>query len=357
MSFLDSVLSSLQTGKPTQAPLSQPPAPPASSSAIKKDDRRLGPAPRAPQPSGNVSGGIKRKAEDHLPRPSRPDGQVASKPPASRPTAPSGTPKALSKTASPKPVSRNGTTPTTKTPPAKAVSAKPAMTKLAAVKPAASKPAAVKPAAVPSKPPPKGSFADLMQQAKAMQDKAPTQLGMLRHQTVPKEKLSKVERKRRLMEAKAQDKAARSGKRPVPGPAPADKSAVKRRSPEALSYKGTAKPSQTPEPPVYRGTAGQQSHRGTNDRRPHGKRRMDEYLGTDEEDEGEYRNLGDYDDFYSDASSDMEAGFDDMRHEEDVALKSARKEDEEELRREMAAKKEKMERQRKLAALASRSKR
>lgn len=190
-----------------------------------------------------------------------------------------------------------------------------------------------------------------------MQDKAPAQLGMLRHQKVPKERLSKVERKRRLEEARAQEKAARLGKRPAPGPAATGKPTVKRRTPEPLSYKGTAKPSQTPEPTAYRGTAGRQSHRGTAERRPHSKRRMDEYLATDEEDEGEYGDYGDYDDLYSDASSDMEAGFDDMREEEDAALRSARKEDEEELRQEMAAKKEKMERQKKLEALASRNKR
>jgi hypothetical protein len=240
--------------------------------------------------------------------------------------------------------------------------AKPALPKMTASKPAvvtttASKPAAAKPVPVSSKPPPKGSFADLMQQAKVMQDKAPTQLGMLRHQKVPKERLSKVERKRRLEEAKAQEKAARLGKRPAPpSSAAAGKAPAKRRTPEPLSYKGTAKPSQTPEPTAYQGTAGRQSHRGTTDRRP-SKRRMDEYLATDEEEEGEFGDYGNYDDLYSDASSDMEAGFDDVWEEEDAALKSARKEDEQELQRETAAKKEKLERQKKLAALASRTKR
>jgi hypothetical protein len=84
---------------------------------------------------------------------------------------------------------------------------------------------------------------------------------------------------------------------------------------------------------------------------------MDEYLATDEEEEGEFGDYGNYDDLYSDASSDMEAGFDDVWEEEDAALKSARKEDEQELQRETAAKKEKLERQKKLAALASRTKR
>ncbi|KAJ5896310.1 uncharacterized protein N7473_005709 [Penicillium subrubescens] len=374
MSFLDSVLSSLQSGKPTQAPLSQPPAIPTSSSTVKKDDRRVGAAPRAP-PAGNASTGIKRKAEDQLPRPSRPESQQASKVLSSRPAASSAPSKVIPgavssatvKSASLNPVPRSSTTPTSTAPPARAAPPKPTVAKPTVTRPTASKPvvatttaakpAATKPAPVSSKPPPKGSFADLMKQAKAMQDKAPAQLGMLRHQKVSKERLSKVERKRRLEEAKAQEKAARSGKRPAPGPATAGKPTVKRRTPEPLSYKGTAKPAPTPEPAGYRGTAGRQSHRGTTDRRPNGKRRMDEYLATDEEDESDFGDYGDYDNLYSDASSDMEAGFDDMREEEDAALRSARKEDEEEMRAEMAAKQQKLERQKKLAALASRTKR
>lgn len=179
---------------------------------------------------------------------------------------------------------------------------------------------------------------------------------MLRHQAVPKERLSKVERKRRMMEAQAQEKAARRpGQKPAPGAQPIKgKMPAKKPSPEVPTYKGTAKPPpKAPEAFSYRGTAGLPG-RGGNDRRTHGKRRRDEYLGTDEEDEGDY---GGYDDYYSDASSDMEAGFDDVEGEEGAALRSARREDEKELAMEMAAKREKLERQKKLAALASRTKR
>lgn len=187
-----------------------------------------------------------------------------------------------------------------------------------------------------------------------MQDKAPAQVGMLRHQAVPKERLSKIERKRRMMEAKAQEKAARrSGKQIGPAFVSKSKQAVKKPEPDVPSYKGTAKPAKVPEVPAYRGTAGLPASRRVSDRRASGKFR-DEYLGTDEEDEGGH---GGDDDLHSDVSSDMEAGFDDVEEEEGAALKSARKEDEEEARLELAAKKEKMERQRKLAALASRSKR
>jgi hypothetical protein len=83
---------------------------------------------------------------------------------------------------------------------------------------------------------------------------------------------------------------------------------------------------------------------------------MDEYLGTDEEEEGDY-GAGDYDGYYSDSSEDMEAGFDDVNLEEKTALRIAQRDDEDELRMETLAKKAKLERQQKLAALASRTKR
>lgn len=191
-----------------------------------------------------------------------------------------------------------------------------------------------------------------MQQAKAAQDKAPVQLGVLKHQAESKERLSKVERKRRMEEEAAKQKAARLGKKTVPAAAAKDKSARQRDS-DGPSYKGTAKPTQTPEPPTYRGTAGKPSSRGPHDRRHQSRNsRQNEYLGTDEEDEGDDDGYG-YDDYHSDESSDMEAGLDDVDREEAAALRFARQEDEEDMRQEMAAKKAKLERQRKLAALAS----
>ncbi|KAJ5776914.1 Chromatin SPT2 [Penicillium odoratum] len=289
-----------------------------------------------------MNGGTKRKAEDQLPRSTRPGGPVSTRP-ANQPvatsgvskTAPKPTPAPNRKVTEAKPVSKNGTAGVKKAAPAKSASTKPDS------------------AAPPSKAPPKGSYADLMAQAKARQEQAPTLVGVIRNQVAPREKQPL---RHRLQEAKARAKMEKKGKRFEPS-GPERKYGHKRspehphkRSPEVPSYKGTAKPTQTPEPPAYRGTAGLPGKNGSNDRRQHGKRRMDEYLGTDEEDEGHY---GGYDD-YSDASSDMEAGFDDVEEEEDTALKNARKEDEEELRREMAAKKEKMERQKRLAALASR---
>lgn len=302
-------------------------------------------------PNGNI-GGTKRKAEDSLPRPPKPETKIPSRPVISKPTGlskpdvPSTAPGVVlkplnskqipSRPVSSKPSSKSNTsTPKKPVPPQKMVS----------------RPA---PAAVQSKPPPKGSFAAIMEQAKAAQDKAPVQLGVLKHQAESKERLSKVERKRRVEEEAAKQKAARLGKKAVPVAAGAakDKSA-RRRDSDGPSYKGTAKPTQTPEPPTYRGTAGKPSSRGPHDRRHQSRNsRQNEYLGTDEEDEGDGDGHG-YDDYYSDESSDMEAGLDDVDREEAAALRFAKREDEEDMRQEMAAKKAKLERQRKLAALAS----
>lgn len=193
-----------------------------------------------------------------------------------------------------------------------------------------------------------------MQRAKELQEKGPQNVGTILHQPVPKKDTrSWHEHQQRLKEAKAEARARRAGKKYVPKRPPPPRRLSQSQSPPVPSYKGTAKPAksaQTPEKPAYRGTAGLPAKRSSNER-SHAKRRANEYLGTDEEDEGDY---GDYDGHHSDASSDMEAGFGDVDHEEGAALKSAQWEDEKELRMEMAAKKEKLERQRKLAALVSR---
>ncbi|KAJ9492290.1 hypothetical protein VN97_g942 [Penicillium thymicola] len=354
MSFLDSVLSSLQTGKPSQSPLSQAPTSPAPASTPKKEDQKPTAVRRAPPTGGNVSGGIKRKAEDQLPRPPKPESKATNtsaemKPKlATRPAVSSAPLRVVSK-----PVSTPTSRPTMPKP-----TPKPSLAAAPKVAPSRKEPAP-KPtsagAATPSKPPPKGSFAEIMAQAKAKQETAPVGVGLLRHQAGPKERLTKVERKRRMMELQAKEKEERSGKKAGSGVSAKGKPVVRQRDSEGPSYKGTAKPTQTPEPPVYRGTAGLPSNRGGSDRRPQSRNsRQNEYLGTDEEDEGD---LGDYGDYYSDASSDMEAGMDDVDREEAAALEFAKREDEKELRAEMAAKKEKLERQRKLVALASRNKR
>ncbi|EAU34892.1 predicted protein [Aspergillus terreus NIH2624] len=337
MSFLDSVLSSIETGKPARIPpVSSPLSPPVSSATAKAEVRKPsttlkdGPPERKP-----VTVGLKRKAEEPLQRPQKPDSQVPRK------AAPS---KSVPSSTAPKPRPGNSTTPAPKP-------------RTASTTPTSQKTAAP----VQSKAPPKGSYADLMMKAQALQQKAPTQVGMFKHQAVPKEKLSKLERKKREMEAKAKGKDPRLSKKPGVGSSasaarPGDGKLAKKREHEELSYKGTARPTTSPAVPEYRGTAGLPPRRDPNSRKDRagaGRRsRLDEYLGTDEEDEGDL--VDDYDDHYSDASSDMEGGFNDVEEEEAAALAAARREDEEEWRAELAAKREKEERRKKLAALASR---
>ncbi|KAL6238722.1 hypothetical protein BDW75DRAFT_200812 [Aspergillus navahoensis] len=330
MSFLDSVLSSIETGKPTPIPTPSPvPSPIVSSSNSRPESRKPIPAvrPATVERKNGVQTGTKRKAEQPLPRTQKPGSQIPARPAdaklANAPALPNQRPATISKPT--KPLTSSNAPATRKTPP------------------------------VPSKPAPKGSFADIMAQAKAAQQNAPTQIGMFKHQPVPKEKLSRMERKKRLMEAQAKEKESKLAKK---AGAPSGVSAAKlggskpllKREQEEPTYKGTARPTSTE--PVYRGTANLPSRNGVRrgQFRSNKRSRMDDYLGTDEEDEGEYAN--EYDDYYSE-SSDMEAGIDDVEAEEAAALAAARREDEEDMRAEAAAKKEKMERRKKLAMLAS----
>ncbi|KAH8701124.1 hypothetical protein BGW36DRAFT_339107 [Talaromyces proteolyticus] len=321
MSFLNSILSSIDTGRPSVAPVPETrPAAPVTSITSKPtqniDSRKPTPPSTAPIRPNNISAGTKRKAEATLRRPDKPPpsstNAIASRP---RPKIPASD-----------------------------------------ARPTTAKPAAPAP---PSKPPPKGSFADLMAKAKAVQKEAP-KVGVLKHQAaLPKEKLSKSEKKKRIEEAMAKEKEARrSGKKSISGStstklgvkSSSDKSgaetSTKRREVDENTYKGTSRPTQ----PAYKGTAGLAPRHREGGRDRHRAPRRDEYMGTDEEDEGDYYN--DYDGYYSDESSDMEAGLEDMEREEFVALRTAEKEDAEDMRQETEAKKAKLERKQKLAALA-----
>ncbi|KAI5287542.1 hypothetical protein KEM54_005916 [Ascosphaera aggregata] len=234
---------------------------------------------------------------------------------------------------------------------------------------AATKPAP--PAPVQSKPPPKGSYAEIMARAKALQEKAPAPpaVGLIKHQPQTKERLSKAQLKKKAEEAKLKEregaKAKKAGGKLSRSSSDISTHETRQERLKALKkaggpeYRGTARPpAAAPEPPAYKGTARKppqgrangsrlKSGRNSSTRRSH----LDKYLGTDEEDEGgDY--FGGYDDYYSE-SSDMEAGISDVEEEEALALMYAKKEDEEELRAEMAAKREKLERKKRFAAAAA----
>lgn len=333
--FLDSVLTSIETGKPTPVPpptpaVRRPSEPLSSTSTTKPEARNPNTGTRAAQSgNGNVAG-TKRRAEEQLGPAPKPGSRISSTP--AKPTSsstvskprPSSATTAAGQKQVPRPMSKGAESVSSK-------SASPAVT---------------------SKPPPKGSYADLMMKAKELQQKAPTTVGKIKHQPAPKEKLSKAERKRRILEGQTKDRNPRLGtKSASPGAGIGGKAGVaglgRKRTPEEPTYKGTGRPTQPPPQPEYRGTAGLPSRRGANDRkdlsRQSKRSRMDEYLATDEEDEGDYG--AEQDDYYSE-SSDMEAGLDDVEEEEQSALKAARREDEEEWHAELAAKQAK---QKKLA--------
>lgn len=198
-----------------------------------------------------------------------------------------------------------------------------------------------------------------MMKAKALQGQKPSQVGLLKHQAVPKEKLSKAEKKRRAMEAIAKEKAARLEKRKgtnsasnssaKPGVKLDNNTTIKRREPEENAYKGTSRPTSSP----HKGSTNTRSSHAPSDARRTRPSKRDEYLATDEEDEGDYYGNDD-NDYYSDESSDMEAGLMDVEREEEAALRAALHEDDEDIRAETLAKKQKMERKKRLAALAAR---
>ncbi|KAK2759111.1 hypothetical protein FQN54_003210 [Arachnomyces sp. PD_36] len=357
MSFLNSVLSSIETGKVSQnppqpsirAPASSLPTQHARTAASKSTEHRS----NTPQNTNGSTVGQKRKAENELRRPDNPYGREPDRYTSTK-DAPLSTLAARARQS--------------KTPVSQVARTKPTNTNGTSTTPKKQPPA---PPAIPSKPPPKGSYADIMRMAQQAQQKAPTQVGMIKHQSVPKEKLSKAERKKLALEQKAKERETKLGKKPGSAGTMATQKAgapvVKKREREESGYKGTARPTAPPAAPAYKGTAGLSSRRGegnaTNASRDKARSRharptqRDEYLATDEEDEGDGYGYDDYDDGYSDESSDMEAGLMDVEEEEQGALKLAKREDELELQAEMAAKKEKLERKKRLAQLAAKSRR
>ena len=143
-------------------------------------------------------------------------------------------------------------------------------------------------------------------------------------------------------------------------PAPGGKQHVKSRSVSPSKKTDQPKVPKAARPPLhappsssYKGTMGLSASRPA---KPLPKRKKyDEYLGTDEEDVSD--DMDGYgedeeDDHGSEASSDMEAGLDDMDAEEQRALRAAKEEDARELALENRLKREKEERRRALQSLA-----
>ena len=209
------------------------------------------------------------------------------------------------------------------------------------------------------KAPKKGSYAEIMARAKANQSKPA--VGTISHK--PKEQIAPSYKKELKLKKKAlKDKKlgikndSRPGSSgslsssPAPGPGGNKKIAVP-------AYKGTAKPKPQLPQPTYKGTMKPVSTTAkvptARDRDAHPRKaRYDEYAATDEDDLDDVEE----DEYDSDGSDDMEAGFTDVEQEETVATKVARKEDEEEAKLEAKLKKEKEERRKRLEQLAKKAK-
>lgn len=219
----------------------------------------------------------------------------------------------------------------------------------------------------PAKPPAKGSYAALMARAKdAQSTKGPSSIGVIKHQATEKEKVktSKLAERKRQDQEKEKDKgrataASQSSKAPANG-----KTDPRRRSASPVKKGDVPKMAKAPKPPLhgprketapaYRGTMNQAPKKSRDDFRAKGRNRNDEYLDTDEDedDEDQYGYDDEPDDYYSDASSVMEGGFDDLEMEERRALQAAKDDDARELALENKLKREKEERKQKLAAMA-----
>lgn len=209
------------------------------------------------------------------------------------------------------------------------------------------------------KAPKKGSYAEIMARAKANQSKPP--VGTISHK--PKEQIAPSYKKELKLKKKAlkdkklgikNDSHPRSSGSLSSSPA---SGLVAKKKVAAPAYKGTAKSKPQLPQPTYKGTMKPASSTAkppsardgdANPRKP----RYDEYAATDEDEMNDVEE----DEYGSDGSDDMEAGFTDVEQEETVAAKAARKEDEEEARLEAKLKKEKEERRKRLEQLAKKAK-
>ncbi|KAF7186908.1 hypothetical protein HII31_11702 [Pseudocercospora fuligena] len=341
-------------GKPGSTPSPKPTTsiskpPPGAPSTAKPQAVTNGVTPR-PVPA-NVAAGVKRKSEDQssgpqakvvrtevkVPvRPSQ-NGQVATaKPAASASTTTAASYKGTSR-------------PLTTSQPAKAAAKPAAKPAAAAPKPAGNAAAAN---AAPA-PVPKG-FAAILAQAKAAQEASKAAAtNTIKHK--PVERLTKKERMRLREEAKSKGSGkggkAAAADRSRSGTPSDPKAAAKKAS--DTGYKGTMKKAVVAPPTTsYTGTMKKAVPGAAPKKDPKKGLGQDKYGGyaswsdlsaaEDEDEEG-------YDSYESD---DMEAGFDDVEGEEQLALKSARKEDLEALQEEERHRREKEERKRKLAALS-----
>ncbi|KAH8593691.1 hypothetical protein B0O99DRAFT_626836 [Bisporella sp. PMI_857] len=218
----------------------------------------------------------------------------------------------------------------------------------------------------PSRPPKKGSFAEIMARAKTLQS-TQNQIGKIQHkkiEKVPRKKEREIEKEKRANNVRSALDPKSKFQRPSQPPLRDGKTGVRQNTskqsaePEkkvkkaataTTGYAGTARPklgdngAKAPSRPATSSSSRFGRDRG----------RYDRYLSEDEEDD----ELIDDDepDYYSD-ESDMEAAAFEVDEEEEMAAKLAAKEDREALAEENRLKMEKLERKRKMAEMAKKVK-
>ena len=222
----------------------------------------------------------------------------------------------------------------------------------------------------PSKPPKKGSFAEIMARGKAVQSTL-GQVGKIQHKKI--EKLpSKRDREALLAQrgksiqkgvdlnskfgggvvGRIHDKTnfvKSTGKSRPPKPLEPEKK-VKKAAIATTGYAGTARPKPGDSNNASQSFASSSRGKSKAPSRVSSRGPQYEYISEEEEDE----DMEDQEDCYSD-ESDMEAAAFEVDEEEELAARIARKEDAEALAEENRLKREKLEKKRKLEALAKKA--
>ncbi|KZF23762.1 hypothetical protein L228DRAFT_123495 [Xylona heveae TC161] len=353
MSFLNSVLSSIGGGTP-HIPTPPRPAPaataPRSTQLPSRNARNAAISVTSNETRPQANSGQKRKAEEEIQR----NTSKAPKNDSARPAPPP------NRFQSSKPIARpNGTLSNTPTSTAAARTSSATATKTAQPPPAAAASSAAK------APPKKGSYAEILARAQAAQSSS-KQVGVIKHK--PVEKLTRKERLAQQAEAAAKAKQGASGKaRPdakdragkgaaVTSGKGSDSEITKKKQPVDVGYKGTMRPKS--EEPVYKGTmnrAREAPAPKANTPRPSSRHATSELAkaGMPLRPPSRYTYATYSDEEESEGSSDMEAAAYELEEEEQLSLRTARREDEEALNEENELKRVKEEKKRRLAQMAA----
>ncbi|PQE07047.1 SPT2 chromatin protein [Rutstroemia sp. NJR-2017a BBW] len=226
-----------------------------------------------------------------------------------------------------------------------------------------------------AKPPPKkGSFAEIIARAKAAQATLGGQVGKIQHKRIEKAptkrelEKNKTQRSKNIKNGMSSDsKFQKSGQPPVRNgqngaksasakpAAPVPEKKIKKAAVATTGYAGTARPKPGGSQSTAKAPASSYSARNGGTNRYRGKKDLDRYYATDEDEDDEEDDDGEdleEDGYASDGSSDMEAGAWDVEDEEAKAERIAKQEDAEALAEENRLKREKAEKKARLAAMA-----